>query len=78
MCIFVKYKYIFGIPNEGVHSIRILDTAIVDYILTIVLAIFVAYITAYPLVLITIICFILGEILHALFCIETNTVRFIK
>lgn len=28
---FSEYSDIFGKPNEGVHSYRFLDTAIVDY-----------------------------------------------
>lgn len=35
---FCQYKDIFGKVNEGVHSIRIINIAIVDVILTLVLA----------------------------------------
>ena len=38
VCIFKQYHDIFGLPNTG-PMLRFLDTALVDYALTIVLAI---------------------------------------
>ena len=75
-CPFKKYSDIFGLPNTGAHSYRILDTAIIDYILTILLAIFLTHITKIPLVITTIFSFILGIILHILFGVETNTLKY--
>lgn len=77
VCPFKKYKNIFGESEKGVHSIRLVGTAMVDYILTILLAIFISWITGFPLVLITIIVFIISIILHMLFGVNTNTVRFL-
>lgn len=75
-CPFKKFSNIFGEAGKGVHSIRILDTALVDYILTILLAFFLAWITGIPVVLMTIIVFIIGIILHVLFGVNTKTVKF--
>lgn len=75
-CPFKKYSQIFGIPNEGAHSYRFLDTAVVDYILTILLAFFLSYMTKLPLVITTILSFLLGIILHILFGVETNTLKY--
>ena len=36
MCIFAKYKNIFGEPRKGVHSYRLFDFAIIDFIFTII------------------------------------------
>jgi len=69
-------KNLFGKPNEGLHSYRLNDVAIVDYVLTIILAIFISKRISAPLVLTTVILFILGEIFHYLFCVETSTIRF--
>jgi|TARA_Y100000389_G_scaffold195060_1_gene225897 hypothetical protein len=77
VCPLKKYKDILGIPRKGAHSLRLLDTAVVDYILTILLAILITYITTIPLVITTIISFILGIILHIIFGVETNTVKFL-
>jgi hypothetical protein len=38
-----QYKDIFGKPNEGVHSYRLFDVAIVDLLLTILLAFLISY-----------------------------------
>ena len=72
-----KYKYIFGKPNEGVHSHRFLDTAIVDYLLTILGAMIITYLSGIPLVLTTIVIFVLGIVLHILFGVPTNTTRYL-
>jgi hypothetical protein len=67
------YKYALGVPGEGVHSTRFLGTAVFDYIGTIVLAMIVTKFTKIPLVLTTIGMFILGIILHMVFCLRTGT-----
>tara|TARA_B100001248_G_C27382194_1_gene457613 strand:- start:1554 stop:1838 length:285 start_codon:yes stop_codon:yes gene_type:complete len=72
-----KYKYIFGKPKKGAHQYRFLDTAIVDYLLTIIGAIIITYFSGIPLVLTTIFLFILGIVLHILFGLPTNTTRYL-
>jgi len=72
-----KYKDIFGVPGKGLHSYRFLDTAIVDYILTIVLAASFAKATNIPFVISTILMFVLGIALHAVFCVQTNSTKFL-
>tara|TARA_B000000557_G_scaffold253505_1_gene242663 strand:+ start:636 stop:887 length:252 start_codon:yes stop_codon:yes gene_type:complete len=76
-CPYSQYKYIFGKPNEGVHSIRFGDTAIVDYLLTIFLAMITTLITKIPLVLTTIVWLIIGIILHFLFGIQTAALKYL-
>jgi hypothetical protein len=72
MCIFAKYKDIFGKSNEGVHSIRLFDFAIVDIIMTFVCAYFISQYLKKDIWLIFILLFIYGQILHALFCVKTK------
>jgi hypothetical protein len=72
MCIFAKYKDIFGKPNEGVHSIRIFDFAIIDIIMTFIGAYFISKYYKINIWLIFTLLFIYGQILHALFCVETK------
>jgi hypothetical protein len=67
------YKYIFGVPGTGIHRFRFLDTAIVDYLGTIVLAMIVTKVTKVPLVISTILMFVLGILFHYLFCLSTGT-----
>ena len=70
---FCKYKNIFGEPGKGVHSIRILNIAIVDVILTILLALVLKYFfKKYNFYLILSSLFILAIIAHRLFCVRTT------
>ena len=77
ICPFKKYSNIFGVPNTGVHSYRFLGTAVVDYILTILLALLLTWITDIPLVLTTILSFIIGIVFHILFGVKTNTLKYL-
>lgn len=77
MDIFKKYRNIFGEPKKGVHKYRFLNTALVDYILSIILAIIITYFTNIPLVLTTVIILSLGIILHILFGVPTNTTKYL-
>lgn len=78
MCIFSQYKDIFGKSGTGPHQYRFLNTALVDYSLTILGAILITYLTDIPLVLTTIGLFILGILLHYLFGVETNTLKYLR
>ena len=78
MCIFKEYKNIFGIPRTGVHSLRILDTPVVDHICTILLAMFITYFSKIPLELTIIVCYILGIICHYLFAVPSNAIRYLN
>lgn len=76
-CPFDRFKNIFGGLNEGIHSIRFLDTASVDYFLSILGAMLLTYLTKIPLVLTTIGILLFGLILHVLFGVNTNSVKFL-
>jgi len=77
-CPFSKYKNIFGEPNTGIHSFRFFDMAIFDYIFSILGAILITFLTKIPLVITTILVLVLGIILHMLFGVETQAVKFLK
>lgn len=72
MCIFAKYKDIFGKPRESVHSIRIFDFAIIDIIMTFIGAYFISKYYKINIWLTFTLLFIYGQILHALFCVKTK------
>lgn len=71
------YKYLFGIPGKGVHAYRLLDTAMVDYTGTLILAALLTKFTQLPLVLSTILMFIIGILLHVVFCVPTGATRYL-
>ena len=72
-----KYKNILGVPGKGVHSLKFLGVALNDYIGTILLAIITTKITEVPLVITTIGWFILGIVLHVIFCVPTQATTFL-
>jgi len=68
-----KYKNIFGKVGEGVHSYRIFNIAIIDVILTFLLAFIIQLLLPkYNYYHILILLFILGIILHRMFCVRTT------
>ena len=67
-----KYKDIFGKPNTGVHSYRIFNIAIVDVLLTILVAFIIARLIKKPFWIVLLILFLFGIILHRLFCVRTT------
>lgn len=69
---FCKYKDIFGKVGEGAHSYRILDVAIIDVILTIIGGYIVGKIFRLNIRNTIIVSFLLGILLHRLFCVRTT------
>ena len=68
-----KYKDIFGKVGEGAHSYRIFNIAIIDVISTFILAFLInLFIPKYKFNNVLVFLFILGIILHHLFCVETT------
>ncbi len=67
-----KYKNIFGKPNEGVHSYRLFNIAIIDLLMTFIVAFLISYFFNYHTFNVFIILFILGIIMHKIFCIDTT------
>ena len=76
-CPFKKHKNLLGKPGKGIHSYRFLNIAIMDYIQTIGVSMLTTYLTKIPLVLTTIFWLILGIILHILFGVETEVVKYL-
>jgi fatty acid desaturase len=67
-----KYKNIFGKPKTGAHSLRIFDIAIIDVVLTILLAYILSIFTKYKFITLLIILFLSGILLHRMFCVRTT------
>jgi hypothetical protein len=66
------FKSLFGEPNTGVHSYRIMDLAIVDIVSTIILAYGLAVYFNQEFYQVLIATFLLGIIMHRLFCVRTT------
>ena len=73
-----KYKNSLGELNTGIHSFRLFNVAIFDVIFTIIGGIIIHYFLKnvfniyINLFLILLILFILGIVLHRLFCVRTT------
>ena len=67
-----KYKNALGIPGKGIHSYRLFGVAIADVIMTIIGAYILAYIFKWSFIYTLITLFILGIVLHRLFCVRTT------
>lgn len=75
-----SYKNIFGVPNTGLHSYRIMNIAIVDVLATLILAFVIHQVILenwlgihwISIWWIITICFLAGIIAHRLFCVRTT------
>jgi hypothetical protein len=67
-----QYKDIFGKPGEGAHKYRIFNIAIVDFVLTLVLAYVISALSGFSLVYVIPATFLFGIISHRLFCVRTT------
>ena len=72
-----QYKHVFGKSGKGIHSVRLLDVAFVDYALTIVASVILAWVSSAPLVLTTIFMFVLAIAVHWLFGVKTSAVEYL-
>lgn len=73
---FCSHKDLLGEPKKGIHSFRIkistYDFAIVDILLTIIVAIVISYKYNYNFFTTLMYMIILGIIVHYLFCVPTT------
>lgn len=76
-CSFKEFSEIFGRPNEGAHSYRFMNLAIVDVVGTIIGAFIIAKLFNWNFFLTLLILFLIGIILHRLFCVNTTVNKLI-
>jgi hypothetical protein len=67
-----KYKDLLGVPGKGIHSYRLFGVAIADVIMTIIGAAILSYIFKWNFTYTLIGFFLLGIILHHMFCVKTT------
>jgi len=66
------YKDLFGAPGTGAHSYRFMGLAIVDVVLTVLAGFVVAWFFNWPVLYTVGGLFILGIVLHRVFCVQTT------
>ena len=74
---FCKWKNALGEPKKGIHSYRIFNIAIADVLLTLLAAGLIAWFFHQNFFLILFFLFILGIVLHYLFCVKTTVHLFL-
>ena len=67
-----KYKNVFGIPGQGIHSYRFFNIAIMDLIMTLIFSFIISYIFKINFYYVSLFTLIMGIILHKLFCVRTT------
>lgn len=65
-------KNMFGEPGKGIHSYRFMGIAIVDFALTVIVALLVAWIMKWSVWWTLLGFFVLGIVMHRLFCVRTT------
>lgn len=73
-----KYKDILGAPNTGVHSTRIFGFALNDIIGTIAASFIISVVFKKSFLKTLIVVFILGELMHYIFCVDTAFMKLLK
>jgi hypothetical protein len=61
-----------GEPNKGIHSYRLFGVAIADVIMTIIAAAIIAYFRKQSFISVLLFLFLLGIVLHRIFCVRTT------
>lgn len=76
--LFCQYKDIFGVPNTGLHSLRIFSTptfngiAFVDFLSTLLVAWLISYFSGFNIFVVLLVLLLLGIFTHYLFCVDTS------
>ena len=71
------YKYILGVPEKGVHSLRVAGLALNDILMTIIGAVLTSYAFKIHLGLSLFSWFVVGELLHYGFGVDTAFLKMI-
>ena len=70
-----KYRDALGVPGKGVHSLRVGGIAIADVVMTLIGAYIIAYYARASFAWTAAGLFLLGIVLHRLFCVRTTIDR---
>jgi hypothetical protein len=72
-----KYSNLFGPPGQGIHSYRAYNIAYLDILVTIVASLAISYAFNIPLFYTILAMFVLGVIVHRVFCVRTTVDKFL-
>jgi hypothetical protein len=69
-----KFRHIFGKERQGIHAYRFLDIAIVDLLLTILVAYLISKYWKFKFWIVLLILLVLSVLAHLLFCVKSKFV----
>ncbi len=72
-----NYKAIFGEPNQGLHAIRVMNIAVIDVVMTVIGAYLISIWSGWSLVYCLVGLFLLGIVMHRMFCVRTTVDRWL-
>lgn len=72
---FCEYKDIFGKPNEGAHSYKINNIAVVDVLMTIIVGWLFAHYYNYNKLKTILFLLLVSIPVHMLFCVKTTITK---
>ena len=70
-----QYRHIFGKEGEGAHSLRLFNVAIVDVVATLLVGALICVWVGWGIkgfILVIIVLFLLGIIVHRIFCVNST------
>ena len=73
-----KFNNIFGEPNTGLHRFRLGNIAIIDYILSLIVAFILSYVYTIPFDLTTISVLTVAILIHLIFNVNTSSINYLK
>ena len=76
LCPLSQYKDIFGAAGTGPHRFRFMGVALVDFALTILLAVFLTWAFKVPFDLSIIFMLVISLFIHMLFGVETGALKY--
>jgi len=72
-----EYRHALGVEGKGVHSWRVFNIAVVDVLLTVLAAWGIAWFFSWNFGWTLFGLFLLGIVLHRLFCVRTTIDKFL-
>ena len=73
-----KYRDLFGKVGQGIHSYRFFNIAVLDVLVVMICAWIISHLSGYPFWQVLGVLFLLGIIIHRLFCVPTTVDKWFR
>lgn len=72
-----QYQHVFGKENVGIHSYRIMNIAMFDLVLTVLVAWLISKYFKKSFILILLILLIISLLIHRIFCVQSTLTKLV-